>query len=96
MWFIQFEATARHTAALESVGGAFVNCWIDRPSIQSAISAARQMIEAAGWIVGDPDETYAVDVDSYALDHPNRQYFEQALVDREVIVFHTYPESESQ
>ena len=94
MFFIQFEATSRRTGAREGIGGAFVNCWIDRPSLQSAISVARQMIEADGWIVGDADEAYAVDAGSYALDNPNREYFEQALIDREVIVFHRYPDSE--
>jgi hypothetical protein len=95
MFYIQFEATPRRTPALEGIGGAIVNCWIDRPSMESAISAARHMIEAHGWIVGDADEAYSVDADSYAPDNPNRQYFEQALLDREVFVFHQFPDSES-
>jgi hypothetical protein len=53
------------------------------------------MIEEYGWIVGDADEAYGVDADSYTHDNPDRQYFEQALIDREVFVFHRFPDSES-
>src|SRR5688572_28167365 len=92
MFLIQFEATPRRDSTIEAdAGGAFVNCWIERESREEAIAVARAMIEASGWIVGEPDEAYPVDSDTYPMGKDGREYFEQALIDKEVIVFHCYP-----
>jgi hypothetical protein len=92
MFFFQFEATPRtdHPEG-DEVAGAYVNCWIDRPTIEEAEHVARTMISEDCWIVGEPDEAHAVDRDYYANNPDGLQYFEQALIDKEVLVFHTFP-----
>jgi hypothetical protein len=92
MFFLQFSATPRHGACIaHEAGGALVNCWIERPNLEEAIGFARRGIEAEGWNAGEPDLAHAVDAAAYPPRTQQREYFEQALIDKEVLVFHTYP-----
>jgi hypothetical protein len=93
MFFMLFEATPRRDArTAPEAAGAFVRCWIERPTLDEAVCVARAGIEAEGWIVGDPDEAYEVDAATYPPGNAGRQYFEQALIDKQVWAFHLYPE----
>lgn len=69
-----------------------MSCWIERPTLDEAVRVARAGIEEEGWIVDEPDEAYAVDAATYPPGGDGREYFEQALIDKEVFVFHMYPE----
>ena len=92
MFLVQFEATPRRDAAAPpDAAGAFVSCWIERGSLDEAIRVARAGIQAEGWIVGEPDEAYPVDAATYPPGKDGREYFEQALIDKEVFVYHCYP-----
>jgi hypothetical protein len=93
MFFIQFDGTPRRDArtAPHAAGGR-VNCWIERETLDEAVRVARDGIVAQGWIVDEPDEAYVVDETNYPPGQDGREYFEQALIDREVFVFYTYPE----
>ncbi|MGI8980716.1 MAG: hypothetical protein ACR2FY_15930 [Pirellulaceae bacterium] len=93
MYFVQFLATPRKNArtAPESAG-AFVNCWIERPSLAEAINTARESVEAEGWIVDEPEMAHQVDAGHYSESDEGEQYFKQALIDKEVFVFHTFPD----
>jgi hypothetical protein len=92
MYFLRYHArpTAAHPEA-ERVGAASVVCWIDRPSLDEADAAARADIAAQHWEILDRDAGEAVTAEDYAPDDEWRGYYEQALTDREVYVFHTSP-----
>ncbi|MFT3786529.1 MAG: hypothetical protein QM770_10230 [Tepidisphaeraceae bacterium] len=93
MYFIQFDATPRKDArTARDAAGAIVNCWIDRATIDEAIDAARAFIRAEGWIVDEPNAAHAVDASDYPPGQDGREHFEQALIDKEVFVLHTFPE----
>jgi hypothetical protein len=93
MYFLMFEATPRRYARIApEAAGAYVNCWIDRPTLGEAIRVARAGIEAEGWIVGEPDEAYEVDASTYPPGQAGRECFEQALIDKEVWRFHVFSE----
>jgi hypothetical protein len=93
MFFVQFEATPRKTAQLApEAGGAYINCWIERSTVDEAIRVARSAIAAEGWITDQPEEAYAVDADTYPPGKDGRDYFIQALTDKEVFVYYTHPE----
>jgi hypothetical protein len=77
--------------APEAAGGV-VNCWIERPTLDEAIRVARESLAAEGWIVGEHDEAYEVDESTYPPGKDGREYFQQALIDKEVFVFYTFPE----
>src|SRR5262249_55748849 len=72
-------------------GGAYVNCWIDCPTQKEAERVARELIAQDGWVADKLDEARKVSRSYYDQNPEGRQYFDQALVDGEVLVFHTYP-----
>lgn len=70
-----------------------MSCWIEGPTLKEAILVAREGIKTEGWIVDDePDEAYEVDSTTYPPGGDGREYFEQALIDKTVWVFHQFPE----
>ena len=95
MFFVQFEATPQlDNPDSRNSAGAFVNCWIARDTIEEAIRVGREWIAGEGWIVNEPDEAYVVDESWYRPGAKGREYFEQALIDREVFVFYCFPDQE--
>lgn len=97
MYFIQFEVTPRHDhPKTNEIAGAVVNCWIERPTLEEAIEVAQEGIRAISWIVDEPDEAYIITRDDYDDDSPGLPYFEQALIDKEVFVFHCCPVDEDE
>lgn len=49
------------------------------------------MIEGEKWIIGEPEEAFPDDRSFYDDDSPHLEFYEQALIDKEVIVIHSYP-----
>lgn len=92
MFFFQFEVRPKEThSKREQYAGATVSCWVLRDTQNQAEAVAR------GWI-GDEDwritrvETATPMTREQQAEHPDgMQYFEQAEIDREVFVFHTWP-----
>ena len=75
----------------ESYGGAYVNCWIDAESDARAAECASTAISRAGWAVESLEQYSVVTRKDYADDDEGLQHFDQALIDKEVYVFHTWP-----
>jgi hypothetical protein len=95
MFFLQFEAKPREdNPERETVGGAFVNCWIERANLDEAAAVAGRMIEEQGWNVVKAIQMEPIARALYADGQEGLQYFEQALIDKEVLVFFVYPAGE--
>lgn len=96
MFFLQFDVTPSSThPKKDELGGGIVNCWIERSSIDEAIEVARRMIRESHFIVDEPSQ--ANEVVREDLTNPDAiRYYEQALIDQEVIVIYTYPVHESE
>ena len=75
----------------EEYGGAFVGCWIKDRTEDEARSVAEIMIEDNGWIPTKIEEQYPVTAEILDEGSEGKEYFEQALIDGEVIVFYTFP-----
>ena len=92
MHYLQFEATPQpeHPESSE-LGGAFVNCWVAAPSASEAEALARKNIREQLWTIDLMAECYEDNRALYDDDSDDLQYFEQAMIDGEVYVFHTYP-----
>lgn len=92
MYFFTFLAspTAEAKEFSES-GGAYVNCWILNDERQPAEARATDLIEEYGWSVEALEDQGTVTSDDYAEDDEDREFYEQALVEREVLVFNTWP-----
>jgi hypothetical protein len=92
MFFFTFEAkpSVDHPEN-NAIGGAFVNCWIEASTQTDAEKNARRTIEEHKWNIEILAESYLDDRAYYDDDAPGLQYYEQALMDKEVFVFHRYP-----
>src|SRR3954453_15252722 len=79
---------------LATVGGAFIICWVDSSTLSQAEAAARQYIEEAGWEIKSIEETRIVYCHDYDDNPTGLEYFDQAVIDKGVFVFHQYPVGE--
>jgi hypothetical protein len=77
-----------------SYGGAFVCGWIERDTQAEAVAIAQQMIADHKWNVQALEEVTEISRDDYAEGDVGLQYYEQAEIDREVLVFHRYPQGD--
>ena len=93
MVYARIEAFPNKTCPeYERFGGALVNCWILRDDIEEAVSIARRMIAERGWHSKVLEEARFCSRDEFPAG--SREYFDQALTDDEVLVYHTYPKDE--
>lgn len=93
IYFVMFEATPR-LGTRPSVGGAFVNCWIEGSALEQAVEIARLRITENDWIVNEPDDAFSVDETTYSLGSDGWEEYQQALLHNEVYVYHEYPDDE--
>lgn len=75
----------------EQAGGAYVNCWIVGDDRTEAEQRASGLITDYGWSVEALEEHSTVTSADYQDDDEDRQFYEQALVEGEVLVFNTWP-----
>jgi hypothetical protein len=80
---------------LADAGGAYVNCWILNEDRQPAEQRATSLIEECGWSVEALEEQGTVTSDDYAEDDEDRQFYEQSLVEGEVLVFNVWPRDDN-
>lgn len=78
----------------QKFGGGYINYYIKERKFEKADKIARREIEINNWKVITLEEVVKVNKRSYSLDDPNLQYYEQALIDNTVFVFHTYPKQD--
>lgn len=79
---------------LEEIGGAYVNCFIESDSSQRAQEIAIKKIAELNWKIIELEELSNMDEES--VSDEKREYYEQALIDKEVFVFYNYPLNEQQ
>lgn len=71
------------------IGGAYVNCFIESNSSKRAQEIAERQITELNWQIIEMEELTVINQDT--VDDDKREYYEQALIDKEVFVFYTYP-----
>ena len=72
-------------------GGAFVNCWINIRDQEKAEIQARKEIYKAGWHVISLNKVKTVNRKYFNDNKESLEYYEQAKIDGECYVFHTWP-----
>lgn len=75
-------------------GGAYVSCWIQSGDRYAAEQRATDLIQEYGWSVEGLEEGATVTGADYDRDDEDREFYEQALVEGEVLVFNTWPRGE--
>ncbi|MEQ9207880.1 MAG: hypothetical protein RLN78_10980 [Phycisphaerales bacterium] len=95
MYFFSFHSIPLKPEDKLEFGGAYVNCWIQDSSIGKAEERARAVVECNEWSITNQDnDSYETTRDHWIGD-AQLEYYDQALIDGEVWVFHTYPVEDS-
>jgi hypothetical protein len=95
MFFLTFLANPTPEAKeFHESGGAYVSCWIQSGDRSVAEQRARDLIHEYGWSVESLEEGAIVTSADYDRDDEDREFYEQALVEGEVLVFNTWPRGE--
>jgi hypothetical protein len=76
----------------EGIGGAFVNSWIEAPSMEEARQRAQTHLTASGWVILNVEKEQTMPKERVAPD--SMTHFQQAERDGEVFVIHAYPPEE--
>lgn len=97
MFFFTFHAVPTPDAKeFLDAGGAYVSCWIQSGDQHAAEERARELIEDYGWSVEALEEGAIVTGADYDAGDEDREFYEQALVEGEVLVFNTWPRGEGE
>lgn len=92
MHFFMIHATPKPgTEQTETVGGAYVNCWINFKLRDGAEVLARHYINQAGWIPDTIEDEGWVEQDEYDTGSEPLSYFQEAQDVGMCLAFHTYP-----
>lgn len=70
---------------------AFVGCWMDRETEEQAVDDAKMMILEEPWVIEEVDSVSEVTADDYVDDPEDLAHYEQALEDKNVLVFNVCP-----
>jgi len=76
----------------EKIGGAYVNCFIDSESSNYSQEVAKRQLTKLHWEIIELEELTIIDQNT--VSEENKNYYEEALIDKEVFVFYTYPVEE--
>ena len=74
--------------------GAYVNCWIRHDDRNEAQARAAELIRDYGWTVEALEDSGTVSSEDYQEGDEDREFYEQALIEGEVLVFNTWPRGE--
>jgi len=93
MYFLIYRAQPKLDADdIRDIGGAYIHCYILGDDLDQADKIAREDIEKMNWEILTREDANEISADS--LSKEGRAYYEQALVEQTVYVFHTYPSNE--
>lgn len=95
MFYLTFLAVPTPDAKeFHDAGGAYVSCWIQNEDRENAEQRARDLIQDYGWSVEGLEEGATVTGADYGPGDEDREFYEQALTEGEVLVFNTWPRGE--
>lgn len=90
IYFLSYHAIPKETNVPE-VGGAYINCWIDAADLETAKNISTNKIKDLNWQINNLEESYLVSEKEYENKPEGLEYYQQAKLDKEVYVLHTYP-----
>jgi len=93
MFYLRYHVTPTATHPEHGVlGEGYVCCWIERETVAEAEELARTEIVADNWdIIAQHAADTVTEADYPDAEDEDRDYYQQALTDGEVFVFHTSP-----
>ena len=88
--YIEIEPRVEHPE-YDRVGGSFVTCWIDADDVDTAAHEAHTLLREEQWEVVKLQAAHTVERSEYADDEEALAYFDEAVREGAVYVFHNYP-----
>jgi hypothetical protein len=76
--------------------GAFVNCWVMDKDFNTAKLRSKSLVETANWEIEAIEDISEIKRDSIDKKEDIYNYYEQVIIDKEVLVFYTYDEMEEE
>lgn len=93
MFYLIYEGRPNKNYHDKSIAGGQIGCWIETTNITKADKIARDLIKEHNWDIIKKDRFKTIKPDSVDKDSEHYQYYDQALIDKEVLVFYTYPKT---
>lgn len=93
MFYLIYEGRPDKDYHDKTIAGGHIGCWIETTDIKNADKIARDLIKKQNWDILKKDKFKTIKPNSIAKDSEHYQYYEQALTDKEVLVFYTYPKT---
>lgn len=92
MYYVCITVRTHQTHAEHArIDQAYVGCWMDRENEEEAVEDAKTMIVEEPWVIEEVESVSEVTADDYVDDPENLDYYEQALEDKNVLVFNVCP-----
>lgn len=92
MRFLQFKASPKEgTTAHDAYGGAHLACWINVNGEEEAREKAKALIARSDWRIDVIEDEHPLTREGYDEKSDGLQYYDQALIDGEVLVAYTWP-----
>jgi len=91
IFYIQYESIpTSESNDYKGTGGAFINCWIKATSIEAAKNMAENSINENNWKILSLEESFLVNEEHYKENDESREFYQQAVIDGEVYVYHSW------
>ena len=91
MYFIQFRCSPiPNSENIKKYSGAFINCWIKCENKNLAIELAKKQIKEYQWKIENLEEAKIITKNFYNKDSEAYSYYNQALLDGQHFVIHTW------
>ena len=92
IFFFRFKVRPKQTHLKRTeYAGAMVNCWVLRDTQGQAEAVARGWIGDEDWRITAVEDAMLMTKEKQAEFPDGIRYFEQAEIDKEVFIFHTWP-----
>ena len=91
MFYIVYHGKPNELYQGKPIGGAYIGCWIMNRTMIKAEHIARKIVTSQGWDIIEVDEKSEITPESVDKQSERFEYYQQALIDKEVVVYYTYP-----
>ncbi len=86
MFYLVFEVRPDETGGV--LGGAYVHCWIDRPSSEAASAHAAGRLRAEGWVIESCSEPVLARREDFLHDEVALEGFDMAVREGDALQMH--------
>jgi len=91
VYFITFHVIPeKKNSDYSKIKGAYINCWIESEGLEPAKMIATKTIKELKWEIVGLEAAYEITLSDYEYKPHGKEFYEQALIDKEVYSIHQY------